>query len=99
MDYTKDGEPSRRALYRQRAKQLKTEELFEDEDLPDEVAYFHSLFFEIWNISEGLTYQNLYYWQQIYGIKLSSEIIDMLKKISGKANEFISIKNKPKDKK
>ena len=99
MDYAKEGEASKRKHLLQITKQLGKEEIFEDEDLPYEVAYFHSLFFEIWDSSRGLTYQNLYYWQKIYGVNLSSDIIEMFKIISGKANEFVSKKLKPKDKK
>lgn len=96
MDFTKDDGPSKRALLRQKAAQLNIDEVFEDENLPDEIAYFHSMFFEIWDSYRGLTYQNLYYWQQLYDIKLSSDIIAMMKHISGKANEFIGRKTKPK---
>lgn len=82
-------------MYRQRAKHLKEDIVFEDEDLPEEIAYFHSLFFEVWDSYRGLTYQNLYYWQKLYRIDLSPDIIEMLKRISGKANEFIRKQNKP----
>lgn len=98
MDYAEDDKPSKRSLYRQRARHLNIEEEFEDEDLPEDVAYFHRLFFEIWDSYRGLTYQNIYYWQKIYGIKLSSDILNMFKIISGKANEFIRQKTKPKGK-
>jgi len=83
-------------MYRQRAKQLKEDVIFEDEELPEEVAYFHGLFFEIWDSYRGLTFQNIYYWQKIYGIELGSDVIEMFKRISGKANEFMRSKmNKP----
>ena len=81
-------------MHRQRAKQLKEDVIFEDEELPDEVAYFHRLFFEVWDSYRGLTYQNLYYWQQLYKIELSYDVIEMFKRVSGKANEFIRNKNK-----
>jgi hypothetical protein len=96
MDYAKEDQPSKRSLYRQRAKQLETEEEFEDENLPEDIAYFHRLFFEIWDYSTGLTYQDLYYWMKIYGVPLSSDVINMLKTISGKANEFVRQKLKDK---
>jgi hypothetical protein len=96
MDYVSDDKPSKRSHLKQLAKATKVEPEFEDEDLPDEVAYFRRLFFEIWDSSRGLTYQNLYYWMKIYGIELKSDVIEMLKVVSGKANEFISKKIKDK---
>lgn len=96
MDYAKEGESSRRAHLKQRAKSLKINEIFDDEDLPEEISYFHGLFFEIWNASDGLTYQNIYYWQKIYGVQLQSDIISMFMIVAGKANTFIKTKLKPK---
>jgi hypothetical protein len=98
MDYvefdkkTGKNKPSKRALYRQRAKHLKTDPAFDDEIMPDEIAYFHRIFFEVWDMEHGITYQNLYYWQKIYGIRLTSDIINMFKMISGKCSEFLQLK-------
>lgn len=69
---------------------------FDDEELPEEVEYFHRLFFELWDQSNGLTYQNMYYWQKIYGIELQSDVIDMFKIVAAEANNFIKLKLKPK---
>lgn len=98
MDYTADDKPSKRAHLKQVAKTKNVDPEFEDEDLPEEIAYFHRIFFEVWDSYRGLTYQNLYFWQMLYKIELSSDIIEMFKRISGKANEFIRNKTKQKDK-
>lgn len=74
------------------SKQTKSIIEFEDESLPEEIAYFHSLFFEVWDAYRGLTYRNILDWQELYGIRLTSDIIDMFKQIAGKANEFVRSK-------
>ena len=81
-------------MHRQRAKQLKEDVIFEDEELPEEVAYFHRLFFELWDSYRGLTYLNIWLWQQIYKIDLSLDIIEMFKRIANKANDFVKERNK-----
>lgn len=97
MDYAEGDKPSKRSHLKQIAKTKNVDPEFEDEDLPEEVAYFHRIFFEVWDSYRGLTYQNLYYWQKLYKVELSSDIIEMYKVISLKANEFLRLKNKPKD--
>jgi len=99
MDYAESDKPSKRSMYRQRAKHLNTEEIFDDEDLPEDIAYFHRIFFEIWDIDRGITYQDVYFWQMIYGVSLASDIISMFRIASGKCNEYLRQKRKPKDKK
>lgn len=98
MEYTKDGAASKRQHYLQRAKQTGKTVDFDDEDLPENVAYFHNLFFELWDSYRGLTYLNIWLWQQIYKIELSYDVIEMFKRIANKANEFVKERNKAKEK-
>jgi len=94
MDYAgKDGISKRQRMI-QIAEQTGKEMQFQDADLPWDVEYFHRMFFEIYSQDKGLQYSEIYYWQQITGLRLSSDVISMFMKTAGKCNEFINKKMK-----
>ena len=94
MDYRKGDSPSRRQQLRQIAKQTGKEFDFEDDVILDEIRFYHSMFFEVWDSYKGLTYQNIYYYQKLFDVYLQPQEIEMFKGIAGKCNEYVAGKTK-----
>ena len=104
MDYPDKNGVSKRQSKKQVFKQMKqrpgNEDLtleFDDDFVNIQYRYLYRLFWLLWKSSTGITLEDMYYYQQLSGIKLSGEERRILLNLSNKALEFMeSKKEKPK---